>query len=81
MKTAVAALVPLRTIAFATAVAVILTVGAGGSGQVLSPRGFALPTIPDSGFLFQVDGPTGTFAVSGLDAVPSRTSGNLIRAF
>src|SRR5713101_26248 len=60
------------------------TDGASGTGQVLSPSGFALTQPPGASLNFQLDqldGPTGSFTTTGLEGFLSLTSGRFVRVF
>ena len=60
------------------------TDGVSGTGQVISPSGFALTLPPGAGMQFQLDQPgaaTGSFTTTGLGNFLSLTSGPLVRLF
>ena len=62
--------------------AVGTTDGVSGTGQILNPTGFAVPT--GGSMQFQLDGPGapgGSFTTTGLEGLLSLTSGRFVRVF
>jgi len=65
------------------------TDGVSGTGQIISPSGFALPLLPGGSFQFQLDeaGAAGSFTTTGLGPfvspaiATSLTAGNVVRIF